>query len=450
MIRLEGGHEPVATMRSLARLLVFLFAVSIPLTNVSRSFLGGTGSGAEVLLLGMAGVAVVAIMEDGLVVTRSVALMGSFVLLSLAAWFWHGAAHLGIAEQVRPDGVIRPLEYFTAYLAIFVLARDARARAALVVGLWTGCAVAVAFALVQWRLGPNAAWFWSWGPPWANLYGETGEFRVWGSMGNPLELVTYLAPFLGFAATLVRTQGGRAQRFYLGMLGLLPIAMIVTGSKSALLVVGVALVVLLRSGRTWSLIPALVAVGVVAGVVWLSGATAVIQERAAGGILGSDSATQRGYVIRAALRVIADHPLLGVGPDNFSDVYATSYWVRGASREESTFSPENILLMTAGEVGIPAAICLAGLTLHGIGAGFRGRRNEAPGLSLPGPALSVGIICYTLMGMIQPATPVATNLLLFSLLGLQEALRVGAPRARTVAGSPRRECALGGSTFSHA
>lgn len=445
-----GGREPVARLSNLARLLVFLFAASIPLTNVSRSFLGGTGSAAEVLLLGMAAVAVFAVLEDGLVFSRSVALVTAFVLLSLAAWFWHGAAHLGIAEQVRPDGAIRALEYFAAFLSIFVLARDGRIRRALPAGLWTGCAVAVAFALVQWRLGPGAAWFWSWGPPWANLYAETGEFRVWGSMGNPLELVTYLAPFLGFAVVLVRTREGRAQWFYLGMLVLLPLAMLVTGSKSALLVIALALVALLRFGKTSSLIPTLAAVGVIAGAVWLSGAMVVIQERAAGGLRESDSSIQRDYVIRAAFRVIADHPLLGVGPDNFSDVYRESYWVTGASREESTFSPENILLMTAGEAGIPAAISLAGLVMYGIGAGFQGRRDEAPRPSLPGQALSVGIICFVVMGMIQPATAVPTNLLLFSLLGLQEALRVGAPGPRTGTASTRPGGVLDGSAISHA
>ncbi len=435
-IEAEAGREPEATKRSLARLLVFLFGVSIPLTNVTRFYLGGTGSAAELVLLGIAAVAVVTVMKNGLVVTRAIVLMAAFVLLSLVAWFWHGAANLGIGEQVHPEGVIRALEYFTAFLAIVVLARDARIRTALVAGLWTGCAIAVLFALGQWRLGPGAAWFWSWGPPWANLYAETGEFRVWGSMGNPLELVTYLAPFLGFAAVLARTRGGGTQRFYLSMLVLLPLAMLVTGSKSALLIVALALVVVLRSGRSVSLLPTVVTLAVVAGVIWLSGATAVIQDRAAGGLWASESSTQRGYVIRAAFRVIADHPLLGVGPDNFSDVYGESYWVTGASREESTFSPENFLLMTAGEAGVPAALCLAALVLLGILAGFRGHREGAEGLSLSGRTLSVRIICYALMSMIQPATAVATNLLLFSLLGLQEAIRVGAPRPRPVTSSP--------------
>jgi O-antigen ligase len=60
-------------------------------------------------------------------------------------------------------------------------------------------------------------------------------------------------------------------------------------------------------------------------------------------------------------QMIADHPLAGVGLGNFRQVFETQYHPEIANDQRRGVHAHNLWLHTAGEVGIPAALCYAAI-----------------------------------------------------------------------------------------
>lgn len=416
MVRDQKKHKPIGSW------LLLALGVAIPLTDVSRFYLGGAGSLADAVIVLLAAATLLVAAREGIPFTTGTALVGCLALLILLSWAaWLGRA--GPDQSAITQSLIRWVEYLAAFACVHTLTRRGERRRQLFVGLGVGCGLAFLIAVVHWRLGPGAQRFWQWGPPWGSWYQVTGNFRVWGSFGNPLELTTYLGTFIGTAAVLAARGAGRLRRT--GLVGLfgLPPMLVVTGSRSSLIVAVVAFAVYLliptgaRGARRRSIpgIRLAVVALVVAGVV-ATGAGQTVRDRLTGEA-GDASLGNRGYVMTAALAMMRDHPLLGVGTGRFAAVYGDAYWVTGASSEETDFSPENRFLMIGAEVGIPAMLVFSLLFLRAITGGFGGTS-----LSMERQAIAAALLCYAVMASVQPATSAATNVLLFALLGAQEAM----------------------------
>lgn len=405
----------------MAKYLLFVFAASLPLTDVIQSYVG-TGSLAEALLLPLAAAAFYELLMTGPVWSSGVVLNVAFGAVVLLSWIYGGGQEVLTALQVKWKPVGHHAEYMVTFLVVAVLCRDHRARLALLRGLWVGCTIAVAIALAQWFLGSDARLFWRWGPDWAQLYADYGSFRIWGSFSNPLNLVTYLAPFLGLGVPfLFNARRGWTRWYYGAMLLIIALVMVMSGSKTALLVLVLPTLVFLRAARPVTSVAVALATGF---LVWISGADTVLLERSQGPLTQLYSVTQRRHVIAAAFKMIRDYPLLGVGPDNFRDVYPLHYWTPIASSWQHAFTSENLFLQIAAEEGIIAFLLLGLILARGIAAGIIAMRTRplvATGDAIVTGAVALAIACYVVAAQTNAATGVATNLLLFALLGVQEA-----------------------------
>ena len=91
-----------------------------------------------------------------------------------------------------------------------------------------------------------------------------------------------------------------------------------------------------------------------------------------------DGGLQRVLVYDSFLQMIADRPLLGVGPGAFAGVYETSYRMPGSSNDPETFTAENVLLSTAAQLGVPAALVLLAALVLAATQGWRVPDTEDP------------------------------------------------------------------------
>jgi O-antigen ligase len=361
--------------------------------------------------------------QSPIVLSIGVALHVAFALILVVAAVWGGGK--GISEGIFDgDPILRHVQYLAAFFTVFLLADSAKAQRYLMTGLWTGCVIALGFAISQWIMGADEKVFWKWGPLWSEDY-TLENFRIWGSFANPLELVNYLAAFLGMGVVQFCGPLRKHTKLVLGLIlfGIV-VALTATGSKTVLVVCIVPYLWFLKSTKV--VVSALITTGLL-GTLSLLGAGRVLLERSQGNIGAMESVVQRIYVFSSSLRMIADHPLLGVGSNNFPDVYAASYRLPLASTHPWTFTPENIFLLAGAELGIPAMLLLVAILARGVSLGTRkwgalpARYRE---IAIGPEAIMVALICYVLAAQIQAASSAAINLLLFSLLGLQEAMWV--------------------------
>ena len=179
--------------------------------------------------------------------------------------------------------------------------------------------------------------------------------RDWGlgiSFTNPQSLITRFStrPFLYFLALLPVT-----------------LALLLSQSRGALLLglPAAVLVVCWLSGGRWRWVALVLGVGLIAGLAILfSGVAAPLVQ---GTRLENALDVQRGTgffrinVWQSALRMIVDHPLLGVGPDNFLYAYRSFYILPAAWQEPNLSHPHNVLLDFASRLGLLGLV--AGITM---------------------------------------------------------------------------------------
>ncbi len=177
-------------------------------------------------------------------------------------------------------------------------------------------------------------------------------------------LAGFLAPWLvvGVACAWQARRDRAAQTWsWLGpLLSCLPIAacLLLTKSRSGILAVGagVAIWILWQPNivQRWRwLLSAVGAIAVAITAAWAIGGLDREVFTEAGKSLG-----YRGQYWRAAAQMIADHPLFGVGPGQFQDVY-TRYKAPTAS--EVVADPHNLFLEVAATAGLPALLLFASI-----------------------------------------------------------------------------------------
>jgi O-antigen ligase len=177
-----------------------------------------------------------------------------------------------------------------------------------------------------------------------------GVWRVRGLYGSPNNLALVLDRAIPLALSIAAflAAGPRWTRVAAGAATLLMLAACVaTFSKGALLLglpVGLAVVLIggaWRARKRWPL-----AVLALAAVIALAGAVVLFRTPRFADLLNFQSGTSflRIKLWQAALNMAFDHPLLGVGPDNFLYAYRTHYVLPSAWEELNLSHPHNILL----------------------------------------------------------------------------------------------------------
>ena len=185
-----------------------------------------------------------------------------------------------------------------------------------------------------------------------------------GTFALTNSLAGFLAPWLiaTLAVCLACGDWSRHRSFLMGMAGcllLLSACLILTKSRSAFLATAIGLVLITLYGRgnglwpgwrpDWRLPAAAAGIAVLLGLgaVFLGGLDWEVLSEAPRSVL------YRLEYWQATARMIADYPLLGCGPGNFQEVYAT-YKLPQAS--ETVADPHNFLLEIWATAGTPALL----------------------------------------------------------------------------------------------
>lgn len=398
------------------RFVIALFAFSIPFTDVSRAFLG-VGSIAEVLLLPMMVAAGLVFARPGeLRVPRGWVLCVVIMALSLLSTLWDGG-EMHARSLKNPFDAFRMQEYCAAYLCVSILVVNDTRREWFMRGLVGGCLAAIVMAIWHWSVGPTSSIFDLWVPELAS-WASRDDFRVSGSFGNPLNLAAYMSALLGIAVMSVAQESRLARRVFWTMLTLaMAVILLTTGSKIVLFVMFVAVAFARRPS-----IVVLVAVATTMMMMILDVSRVLVarlEDR-------DESVEGRWNAYGATLEMIGDHPLAGVGPGRFEERYDVMYRRWRASADPTTFTGENLFLEVTAELGVPCGAVFALLVLRGVRVR---RRADSPGIvSRNLERVKVGLACYLVVGMIQSAGSADISLLLFGLLGVQEAQRLVARR----------------------
>ncbi len=270
--------------------------------------------------------------------------VGLFVAVSIVSLSW--AELLGVAITDLRQMVLEPL---VMYLVLRTLPFSARDRWRVVdLLILTGTVVAlVGFYQLATGVGVITA--------------EAGMLRLKSVFGTPNNAALYLGRLIPIAAAVALMGSGKRRRWLYGGAGILmAVAMALTLSKGGLLLglpAGLAMVVILWAGRT-----GLIAVGVGAVLEALALIPLSRLPRFSGLIdFTSETSTSffRLQLWQSTLRMIRDHPITGVGLDQFLYQYRGRYILPTAWQQPDLSQPHNFLLnywVRLGIVGLAAGV----------------------------------------------------------------------------------------------
>ncbi|HZS94869.1 MAG TPA: O-antigen ligase family protein [Chloroflexota bacterium] len=220
------------------------------------------------------------------------------------------AAEIHLAERYWRWEILEPLVFFGLLLALQPDERQWRQLLGAVIA--AGLVVSV---IGLWQFGAHQ--------DLTTVPGSSLE-RIHSVFGSPdnLGLLLDRAVPIWLAASLFPPADNRG-RVFLWLAGIpLLAALALTFSRGAWAAVGVAALVLIalrfRRGRLTALVALLVVVA--------AGAVAGPTLYHAFSIGHSQTAERRVYIWRSAARMIRDHPILGIGLDNFQHYYAPSHF----------------------------------------------------------------------------------------------------------------------------
>lgn len=296
---------------------------------------------------------------------------------------------------------------------------------------------------------------------WAALHRDVRRFAAWlsaagaveaayvlvvvlvsgeraGTGGNQAVTAGWLAVSACVAAAAGRASRARGRALHLSAAALMLAALGVLGSRGAwagLAAAGGVLVFARRDNLLRRLVPAALAVGLVAAAAFAAGGESAL--KLAPGALASGSGAARISIWGGTARMIADHPMTGVGPGRFLYSYPAYDPLRRARLEPGVRADQahGLFLQLAAEGGIPAAVLLAVLVALAASAGVRGIRAR-DGTTLVAAA---GFAAYLGQGLFGVAA-IETDVLGWALGG---ALLARAAALGTTAGAASREPRVG-------
>jgi O-antigen ligase len=293
---------------------------------------------------------------------------GGFLLIAFLVWALVG---LGWAESSAAtlEDVLRYLLVMALLVITYSAARD-RTRIAWIVGAFlVGTAIAAALALAS--------------PPSSD---PTEVARVESTFGNANQLATVLVAGLVLAiavATAVR-RATLVRSVTIGIATLCAIALVLTGSRSGVISLAVALVATVLMAGPGRRGPALVGAGLAAlaaVALFVTFAPDGIKERIAQTTPGQVPATESRLTIwQVGWRMFEDNPVRGVGVGNFQTSSIHYLLQPGAltRTDEVIVDPKdahNIYLMALAETGLVGTVLLLSLLGFPIGCAIVAARN---------------------------------------------------------------------------
>ena len=285
----------------------------------------------------------------------------ALVVVGALSLVWADEARVAVREYRT---VVLEAALFYALLRLMVADRCGVWRVA---DAWILGGLAISLVgLYQWAFGQN-------------LITADGIWRVRGFYGSPNNLALYLVRLFPLCLA-IGAWGRRGIRRWLYAITALVVAgaLILTYSRGAWLL-GVPISVLfLAALRGWRILAAVTGLLVLAGLV----AVGVAGPARLTTLLDTSQGTTffRLQLWRSSWAMIRDHPVLGVGLDNFLYQYRSRYVLPTAWEEFNLSHPHNILLDFWLRLGLPGLLVLVWLLVTFFRQGFRSLRRLARGV----------------------------------------------------------------------
>lgn len=345
-----------------------------------------------------------------------------------------------VSVAVAEDSSLAAFQVFLLFetsLLYFYVANNVRTRkdALFVIStLLAGCFVESLVIIVMKFTVTQAT---TWNLP-IHIHGELGKeglMRSGGTIGTPNTAAAYLSLLLAPAASFLFVNLGRAYRMLAGaVLALGGIALILTLSRGgwvAFALSATALCFFVWRRRGLSLKTPVVIV-VVAALLILP-FHSLISTR----LLGDDkgSAESRIPLMRLALRITEDHPLLGVGANNFTvvmDRYLTAEF-----RSGFLYAVHNTFLLILAETGIFGLLSYLAFLVGALRAGWQCWKLEEGFFSMIALAFAVALAAHMVQMSVDIFNDSPIAHLVFLIAGLLTAIHrlcITRPFAETAPG----------------
>ena len=217
-----------------------------------------------------------------------------------------------------------------------------------------------------------------------------GYARVGGTVGDPNGAGAYFALLLVPALAVLLAPVGRGlRRLAAGALVLGLFGLVVTFSRGGWLGFAVALALFCAVGwhRRWFSLkaPLVVGLALLAVLVPLGGSVADRLTQSDQG-----AAASRTPLAETALRMSQDHPLLGVGSNNYT-VAMPTYETRDRAAEWA-YTVHNKYLLVLAETGVVGLVAFLWFLVAGLRAGARASRARDPALAMIAVAFAAGLV----------------------------------------------------------
>jgi len=309
----------------------------------------------------------------------------SLVLIGFVSLVW--AQHVREAARELRMVIVGSAVF---YLLIRAMARGGPKMWRVVVSWVLGGALVSLVALGQWLFGQN-------------LISAEGVWRVRGFYGSPNNLALYLGRVLPLVVAIgLWGESGRRRWLYAATAVLCAAAIVLTYSRGAwLLGVPASLLFLaaLRGRR-----PLLVAGGVLLNALVI--VAAIIGPSRLASLADATQGTTflRLRLWQSSASMIRDHPILGVGLDNFLYAYRSTYALPSAWEELNLSHPHNLGLDFWLRLGLPGLVGIALLLVSFFWQGgrvYRRLASESEGLLALG--LMAGMVDFLAHGLVDNA-----------------------------------------------
>jgi O-antigen ligase len=285
---------------------------------------------------------------------------------------------------------LTPLVFGGVLALAFHLSRTVDADRSLLVASWlSGAAVISLFGLWGYLVGNQ----------WVSQ--AEGVRRIQAFYGSANNLALYLDRTLAVSLALaIFVPAGRLRLLWIALAAPQVLAFLLTFSKGSLLLAAPAMALVLLGGGGWllhrqgrSLRPLWILLGIGVGGLLVLAPFLGAERFQRLFDLGQGTGFLRLQLWRSAWQMGLDHPLLGVGPDNFLYAYRSGYLLPSAWQEPNLNHPHNLLLDFWTRLGLPGlALGLAWLGL-GTWSVVRWLRSG------PQRPLALGVLAATAAGL---------------------------------------------------
>ncbi len=331
---------------------------------------------------------------------------------------------IGLFTATDMSGAFESIHRVVAQLAVFVVARHmvrtgADARAALLAFL-AGLTPAILYGLYQSTIPVGASTLPQWAEApiaWDATTG-TAHIRVYSTFNHSLRFSHALSTGFGLAVGLLTRWTGRLDAAFLGFaVAATAICNQFTysiGGTVATASAVVAWAILNRRRRITWVLPVLL-------VAWIAVAPNALFRRIGEAATGqSTSVMARVITYHQTLRVMSDHPILGVGWGGIRRSLEFDYRISKA--KNIAFTAENMFLQRGLALGIPGlliSVAIAVVFFRNARAARAGPR-EGAGEAWPRSALLIAGTAFYVQGMFIPVGNEVSNFLLWILIAIAE------------------------------